>query len=197
MRDVRDRPEIRHVVLGIAQALEVDAARILVDQLVNLFGLVRIEEADLDPQLLERLGEKGPGPAVEARRRDEILTGVADREERARDRRLPRGEAECGRAAVHRGEPLLEHVVRRISQPTVDVAELREPEEVRGMLRVVEHIRRRRVDRDGARLGDGIGLLAGVDGHRSEAGVRRFVAHEGPPWARGDSLRREWPGFAL
>ena len=173
-----DLLEVRHVVLRVAQALEIDAARVLVDEVVDLLGMVRIEEADLDPHLLERLREERPRSAVQARRRDEVLSGVADREERRGDGGLPRCEAERRGAAVHRTEPLLEDVVRRVHEPAVDVSELGEPEEVRRVLRVVEDVRRGRIDRHRPRIRRRIGLLPCMHRHRTEP-MLLFVTHRG------------------
>ncbi len=76
----------------------------------------------------------------------------------------PDATRERGGAAVQRGDALLEHVVRGVHDPRVDVAELAQAEQVRGVLGVPEVVGDRLVDRDGARTGRGIGGCAGVDG---------------------------------
>jgi uncharacterized circularly permuted ATP-grasp superfamily protein len=52
---------------------------------------------------------------------------------------------------------LLDDILRRVLDAGVDVAELGQREEVRGVVGVVEHVRRGLVDRRRASLGDGIG----------------------------------------
>ena len=52
----------------------------------------------------------------------------------------------------------------RVHDPRVDVAELSQAEEVRGVLRVVEHVGGGRIDRHGAGVGGRVGYLSGVDG---------------------------------
>ena len=89
VRHFGDALEIRDVVLRITDALEVDTASILIDEIMDLFGLVGIEEANFDPEVLERLREEGPGPSVQARRGHEVLSRVAEGENRRVDRRLP------------------------------------------------------------------------------------------------------------
>ena len=178
VRDVADGLEVRHVVLGVADALEVDAAGVLVHQLVDLLGLVRVEEAHLDAEVLERLGEERPGAAVEAGGRDEILARVADGEQCGVDGRLPRRKRQPGRPPVHLGQTLLEHVVGRVHEPAVDVPELRECEEIGGVIGVVEDVRGRRVDGNGARIGGRVGLLPGVDGLGPQSVCGCFVAHD-------------------
>ena len=174
--DVGDAAEVGDVVLRVADALQVDAARVLVHQLVDLLWVVGIEEADLDAELGERLGEERPGTAVEARRGDEVLAGVADREDRRGDRRLARGEGEGGCAAVDRREALLEHVAGRVHEARVDVAEFLQREEVRRVLGAVELVGSGRVDRDRARVRRGIGDLSRVQRERSESGLS-FIRH--------------------
>ena len=73
-------------------------------------------------------------------------------------------DADSGRGtAFERGHSSLEHTLGRVHDPGVDVAHLREGEEVRGVFGVVERERRRLVDRHGSGVGGPIGLLAGVD----------------------------------
>ena len=168
--------EVGDIVLRIANAFEIDASRVLVDEVVNFFGMIRIEETNLDAHILEGLGEERPGSAVKTRRRDEVLAHVTDRLKGRCDRRLSRGEGESGRAAVHRSQALFENIVRRVHQPAIDVAELGEAEEIGGMFRAVENIRGRRVDRDGTRVRGRVGHLTRVDSKGSEA-VIRFVTH--------------------
>ena len=50
-------------------------------------GLWFAEEAHLDPEVLEGLGEERPGSAVETRGRDEILARMTDGQQRRRDRK--------------------------------------------------------------------------------------------------------------
>ena len=52
-------------------------------------------------------------------------------------------------AAFEARHALLEHRGRRVHDPRVDVAEPVEVEQVRGVLRVLEHVRGRLVDRHG------------------------------------------------
>ena len=78
----------------------------------------------------------------------------------------PEASAERADAALERRDALLEHVGRRVHDPGVDVPELLEPEQAGRVGRVVEHVARRGVDRDGAGVRRRVGLLAGVEGQR-------------------------------
>ena len=76
----------------------------------------------------------------------------------------PEASAERRDAALERGDALLEDVGRRVHDPGVDVPELLEPEQPRGVRGVVEDVARGGVDRDGAGVRRRVGLLAGVEG---------------------------------
>ena len=80
------------------------------------------------------------------------------------------GDGERRRAAFERGDALLEHRLRRVHDAGVDVAEGLQPEQRGGVVGIVEDEGRRLVDRRGARAGRRIGLGAGMDGERVEAG---------------------------
>ncbi len=89
---------------------------------------------------------------------------------------LAGGDGDGADAAFERGEALLEDSGGRVHDPGVDVAELLEPEEPRGVVGVLELVGGRRVDRHGAGAGGRVGLLAGVEGERLEAG-KLHVGH--------------------
>ena len=84
-------------------------------------------------------------------------------QQRQRLRRLPGRGQQRADAALQRREPLLDHVGGRVHDPGVDVAELLQGEEVRGVVGVVEDVRRGLVDRQRPGSGGGVRLLAGVD----------------------------------
>src|ERR1051326_2675316 len=77
--DIADNLKVRHVVFGIADGFQKHEAGVLVDKLMDLFGMVRVEEPYFDTQLAECLCEKGPGASVKAGRGDDILPGVRNR----------------------------------------------------------------------------------------------------------------------
>jgi hypothetical protein len=108
--------------------------------------------------------------AVERGRRDDRVAGLREVQERERLRGLAAGRRDGRDAALELGDPALEDVRRGVHEARVDVPELAQPEEAGGVVRPVEHVGRRRVDRDGARVRGGVGrLLRGVDGERAGA----------------------------
>ena len=174
---VGDGAEIGHIVLGIPDRFQVHQAGVLIHQLVDLLGMIGIEEPHLDAQLLQGLGEERPGASVQAGGGNEVLPGVRDGEDRGDDGRLARGEGQPADAAIERGEPLLQHVVGGVHQARVDVAELAQPEKIRRRIGVFENVARCRVNRDRPRRRGGVGLLAGVQSQRAESWFLLCVCH--------------------
>ncbi len=173
MGDFRNRLEVRHVQLRVADRFHVDRPRPRRDRLAERLRIARVDEPDRPPQLGERVVEQLVGAAVEVVPRHDLVAQPRDRQQRERDGRLPRGDAQRGRSALDRGDALLEHVRRGVHQPRVDVTELLQREQVRGMLGALEHVGRGLVDRDRPRAGRRVGLLPRVQGQ----GVDSRCAH--------------------
>ena len=108
--------------------------------------------------------------AVQGRGRDDGVARLREVQDRERLGGLT-GRRRDGRdASFERREAPLEDVGRGVHDARVDVPELAQAEEARGVLGPVEHVRRRRVDRHGPRVRGGVGgLLRGVDGDRAGA----------------------------
>ena len=84
-------------------------------------------------------------------------------------------DRERRRAALERRDALFEHRAGRIADARVDVAEGLQAEQRRRMIDVVEHERRRLVDRRRPRARRGVGRGAGMDGERGKAGAAGWV----------------------
>ena len=194
VRDCRQGLEVRHVEPRIADGLDVEQAGARVDGGADLVEVVDVHEPGRDAPLGQGVGEQVVGAAVERLRRDQVV---------ARARQVEHGERLGGLAAGHRerrdpalelGDPLLEHVARRVHDAGVDVAEHPQPEQIGGVLGVVENVARRRVDRDGARVGGRIGGLPGV--HRQGIGMVRHAALL-KVWENEKARTAQWSGPGL
>ncbi len=153
MRDFRDRLDVDEVRVRIADGLDVDDLRVVLNRILeDLRALRRIDERRLDAEIGERVLEEIERAAVNRRRGDDVLARMDEALHRRRDRRCARCERERGHAAFERGEALFEHVLRRVRQAAIDVARILQPEAIRRMLAVAEHIARRLVDRHRARI---------------------------------------------
>ena len=91
--------------------------------------------------------------------------------EATRDRRHP---------ALERRDPLLEHVVGRVHDAGIDVAELLQREQARGVGGVVELVAGGLIDRDGDGLGRRVAPPTGVQ--RDRLGV--LALHWAAPFSR-------------
>ena len=185
VRGVGPGADVDHVQPRVADRLGEHEARLVVDVRRELLGPVGIDEPHLDPVLRQRVREQVVGAAVERRDRHDVVARARDVQHRVGDGRLAgcerqRGERRLGESrALELGEPLLEHRVRRVHDPRVDVAELLEREQVGRVLGAVEDVRRRLVDRHRARVRRGIGLLPAVQ--RDRLGPLAVRAHASPP----------------
>ena len=116
-----------------------------------------------------------------------MVAGVAQLREQQRLRRLAAAGRDRADPALEARDPLLERRDGRVAEPRVDVPVLLQREQVGGVLGVLEHERRRLVDRDGARAGGRVGARAGVDRARAHAPVAvldRVIAGEGSKVSR-------------
>ncbi|MBG9886966.1 hypothetical protein ABE10_10490, partial [Bacillus toyonensis] len=141
MGDVGDRADVEDVDPGVADRLREQQLRVRTDRAAPfLRGVLVLDEGDLDAELRERVLEEVVGAAVDRGGGDEVVACLGDVQDREGRRRLPAGEDEGAGAALERGEALLEHILRRVLDAGVDVAELGECEEVRGVVGVVEDV---------------------------------------------------------
>ena len=188
--------EVDDVELRVADRLGEHEARLVVGQPRDRVRVVRVGEAHLDAVLRQRVREEVVGAAVERRDRDDVVAGAREVEHGVRHGRLARGRRAGREAALERRDALLEDVPGRVHDPRVDVARHLEREEIRGVLGVVELVRRRLVDRHGPRVRRRVGRLAGVKGdglcplsaHLGFLSISRPGNEKGPPVPEG--LRR-------
>ena len=120
------------------------------------------------PELGQRVVEQVVGAAIERSGGNDLVARRRQRDDDEGFGGLSGGQRQPGDSAFERGDALLEDVGRRVHDAGVDVAELLQGEESRGVVGIVEHVGRGLVDRHGARLGCGIDVLAAVDGERVE-----------------------------
>ena len=118
--------------------------------------------------------------AVQAVGRHDLVARSGDGEDGVADGRLPRRQRQRADAALQRRDALLEHVGGRVHDAGVDVAELLQREQVGGMIRIVEDVRRRLVDRHRPGPRGRIGLLTGVHRQRFQPVLRLGFALRSP-----------------
>lgn len=131
-----------------------------------------VDEGHLDAELRQRVLEQVERAAIERRRRDDVVAGLGDVEDREGLGGLPGRDEEGTDATFERGDALLDGVLRRVHDARVDVAELLEREQVCRVLGVLEDVGGRLVDRQCACTCRRVGLLPGMDLTGLEGPVR-------------------------
>jgi hypothetical protein len=85
------------------------------------------------PDLRQRVVQQVVRPAVERGRRHDVPAVLGQVQEGDRLGRLPTGHGQGGHPALERGHPLLEHGLRRVHDPGVDVPQFGQTEEGGGV----------------------------------------------------------------
>ena len=122
--------------------------------------------------------EKIVSAAVKRVRRDDVLPLVGEGLHRVRHRRRAGRQRQRRRAALQRREATLQNVLRRVRQTTVNVARVAQTETIRRVLEIVEHIRRRLVNRHRARVRNRVRLLLSNVELKRLKFVLSFVCHD-------------------
>lgn len=107
--------EIRDVVPGVADALEVDGLCLVVNGGGNVLGLVAVDKLGLDAQAGEEDLELVVGAAVEVRGGDDVVAGVGEGVDGDELGGLARGGGEGSGASLESGYPLFKDIDRRLS----------------------------------------------------------------------------------
>ena len=169
--DGGDAFDVEHVVLRVRDRLAEEDLGVRLDRGFPLSEVVRIvHERHLDAELRQGVVQQVVRAAVQRRRGDHVVAGLAQRHEGERLGGLAGGDGERagqadggGAAAFECVDPGLQRRLRRVHDAGVDVADLGEPEQVRGVVGVAELVRRRLIDRHRPGAGRRVGLAADVD----------------------------------
>mmetsp|Transcript_7671 Transcript_7671/g.32595 ORF Transcript_7671/g.32595 Transcript_7671/m.32595 type:complete len:359 (+) Transcript_7671:455-1531(+) len=186
VRDGFQRAEVGHGETRVADRFHVDGFGVSVDESFEGLRFVVLGELHVDPQTRQRHFELVIRPAVQRRRRHDVVPHLADGRDREELRGHTRGDRDRADATLQRGDALLEHVVRGVHDARVDVPERAQAEQIGSMLRVVEAVGGGLVNRKRARVGGGIGHLARV--HLQGLELELVAGHDGNG---GDVERRE------
>ena len=173
MGDLRHLRDVDDVENRVADGLDEDGARLRRDRLLVCLGVVVLDEIHLDPELGKDGVEHRVRSAVEVAGGDDLVPHLGEGDDGVVNSRGTRSESNRRRAALQQGDPLLQHVLRGVHDPRVDVAQLLQGEEVRRPLGAREHVRARPINRHPARCRR-IDLLPAV--HR-EGLDPQFIAH--------------------
>ena len=187
VRDLGERVDVGNVGAGVSERLQEERLGVGADGGLHLRMVVGVDEARLDAELRERVGEQVERAAVDGLLRDHVVAGLGERLQRVGDRGGAACRGQRRDASLERGDAPLEHVLRGVGEAAVDVAGIGEAEAVGRVLGVVEDVGSRLVDGHRAGVGGGVGaLLADVE----LQGLELVVTHGCVPsrmrltWAR-------------
>ena len=160
--DGGDGFEVGHVTPRVTQGFEVDGAGIVIDGFAEVFGIALIDEFGLDAVLGERVVEQVIGSAIQAGRRNDILTGFDDVHDRQRFSSLSGGDRQGTSAPFEQCEAFFQHVGGGVHQAGVDVPEFLQAEQSGRVISIIKGVGGRLVDRNGAGIGGAVGFLTAM-----------------------------------
>ena len=199
MGDGGDRRHVHDFEAGIAQRLAEDEARFRADRLAKPIGVAGIDEACLDPEARQGVGEEVVAATVDRGGGDDVPARIHQCHHREMERRLPARRADRADAPFQRRNPFFQHRDRGVRNARVDMAGAFEVEERGRLLGVVEDVGGGLIDRHRARAGRRVRLLARMQAQRV-ALEGQWVSHRLSPRrtdsARG-AVRREAPPSVL
>ncbi len=186
MGDFRDLRNIEHLEARVADGLADDEPGVGADRGAEALEIARLDEGRRDAEARQSVREQIDGAAIERGGRDDMVARAQQRD----DGEVHRGHAACGANGAHAAfqcrKPLFQNGGRRVGNAGVDVAGALQIEQGCRVVRILKDIGSRLVDRNGARAGHGIGMLASVQaerfkgrgfrcGHASLARIRPYL----------------------
>ena len=162
----RHRGDIDAPQRRVDRRLEPDQLRRRRQHRLRLAELVDRHEARADAELRQQIGDEVKRPAVNGAAAHDLVAGGEERQERGRRRRLSAREDERGLGAFEPGDLRLDSQDGRVGVARVEELRRLPFVVVAHLLRVLEHERRRFVDRGR----QGCGIVADAVGDVDELG---------------------------
>ena len=159
MGNGRNRLDVDEVGVRIAERLDEHRLGLRTDGLLEVREVGRVHEGGRDAVRDQRVLEQVVGAAVDGLGRYDMVSRTGDVQDGIGDRGGAGGDGERAHAPFQGGDAALEDVLRRIRQAAVDVARVGQSETGRRVRGVMEDVRRRLINGDGACVGCGIGLF--------------------------------------
>ena len=159
VRNLCNRVNVGNVAVGIAERLEVNGLRVGLNGRFDLLEIVRVDKRRRHTEGLERMGKQVIGAAVDRLLADDVVSLLGERFNCIRNRRRAGSNRQGRYAALEGRDALFKDVLCGICEPAIDVARVTKGKAIRRVLRVVEYIGSRRINRDGTGIGGGVGLF--------------------------------------
>ncbi len=138
--DIGDLGDVDDIELGIADGFDEKGPGAIRDRLFPGRDIVRGHVADLNSQFAEGMGKKAYRSPIEIGRCHDFIAGSRQGQDGQGFGGLPGGYRQRANTSLQGGNSLLQSVGGGIHDTGVDIAELAQPEEIRGVLRVFEDI---------------------------------------------------------
>ena len=165
----------KHADVGVAEGFAVDEFGVGLDGALEVGGVSGVDEGDGDAEFWEGVFELAVGAAVEAAAGDDVIAGVAQREDGLGLGGVSAAGGDPGDPALQVGEALLEHVGGGVHEPRVDVAQFLEGKQVCGVFGALKLVAGCLVNRHCATAGGDFGGIPGVQlTRRKSEGVGCF-----------------------
>lgn len=133
--------EVRNVVAGVTNRLDVDSLGTVINSRGNILGLVTLDELGSDSHAREHNLELVVGAAVQVAGGDDVVSGMSESRDSHELGSLAGGGSDGSNTTFQGCNTLLEDIDCGVHDSAVDVAELLEAEEPRAVGRVIEDVR--------------------------------------------------------
>lgn len=121
MRNLTYSLKVRYIVSRVSDTFQIHRLRLVVDQVLEIFRLIPIDELCVDTQPREEDLELIVGSAVQIRRGHDVVAGMSECGNGHELSRLPRRGSDGGNAAFQGRNTLLEHIHRRLRLRLTDL----------------------------------------------------------------------------
>ena len=153
VRDFCHSRNIDEIGIWIADGLDINDLRIFLHCIrKGLYALRRVHKGGLDAKGREGMLEEIVGTAINGRSRNDMLSGMYQSLQCVGYSRRAGCCSQRRHAALKSRKPTLEHILRRIREAAIDITRILQSKAIRRMLRIVEHIRSRLVNRHRTRI---------------------------------------------
>ena len=159
MSNGRNGVNVRDVAVRIAQGFQIDGLGVGPDSGGDGLQVVGVHKGGLHPELGQGVGQQVVTAAVDGLLGHDVIPRLGQRLDGIGDRRGAGGQRQRRHAPLQSGDPLLQHVLGGVGQPSVDVPCVRQTKPGSGVGGVAEDIAGGLVDGHRPGVGGGVGLL--------------------------------------
>ncbi len=115
MRHLAYSLKVRHIISWVSDTFQIHRLRLVVDQMLEIFGLIPIDELRIDTQPGKENLELIVGPSIQIRSGHDVVAGMCECGNRHELSRLARRGCDGRNAAFQGCNTLLEYIHRRLS----------------------------------------------------------------------------------